>query len=91
MVASAPKKQQRPRPAGLSLQKFAKAKQSGFDRRQKTAVQQEQRARQKGKFRKLKARLGKQGWLKPVQVEALGFAWVLLALAQTCLFWKHRA
>ena len=63
-----PGKQQRPRPAGLSLQKFAKAKQTGYDKRQKTAIQQEQVARQKGKFRKLKARLGRQGWLRPVQV-----------------------
>ncbi|KAK9842764.1 hypothetical protein WJX74_002017 [Apatococcus lobatus] len=66
MVATLEKKR-RPRPAGLSIQKFAKAKQTGYDKRQKTAVQQEQRARQKGKFRKLKARLGKEGWLKPVQ------------------------
>lgn len=58
----------RQRSAGLSIDKFAAAKQTGYDRRQKVASEQEQRTRQKGKYRKLKSKLGKQGWLKPIQV-----------------------
>ena len=84
MVTDAPGKQRRPRPVGLSIQKFAKAKQTGYDKRQKTAIQQEQRARQKGKFRKLKARLGRQGWLRPVQVTFLTWRMLISNMIQDC-------
>lgn len=51
---------------GLSLEKFAKAKSSKYDKRARAEAKRELRARQLAKFRKLKSKLEKLGRLEPL-------------------------
>ena len=50
---------------GLSLERFAKAKQSGYDKKAKKAKEQALNAKKVNKYRKLKQRLGMKGLLTP--------------------------
>ena len=50
---------------GLSLEKFATAKQSGYDKKAKKAKELALNAKKVNKYRKLKQRLASQGLLAP--------------------------
>ena len=49
----------------LSLERFAKAKQTGFDKRAKKQKELALKAKQVNKYRKLRQKLAKQGVLAP--------------------------
>ncbi len=50
---------------GLSLERFAKAKQSGYDRKAKKAKELALNAKKVNKYRKLKQKLAAKGLLEP--------------------------
>ena len=53
------------KPGGLSLERFAKAKQSGYDKKAKKAKELALNAKKVNKYRKLKQKLAAKGMLSP--------------------------
>ena len=72
------------KPGGLSLERFAKAKQSGYDKKAKKAKELALNAKKVNKYRRLKQKLAAKGSLAPrytyeQQVRRQGTAFVSIA------------